>query len=30
MINYQIIVEYLGSNYVGWQYSERTEFQSNH
>ena len=22
MINYQIIVEYLGSNYVGWQYQK--------
>ncbi len=22
MINYQIILEYLGSNYVGWQYQK--------
>ena len=22
MINYQIIVEYLGTNYVGWQYQK--------
>ncbi len=22
MINYQIIIEYLGSNYVGWQYQK--------
>ena len=22
MFNYQIIIEYLGSNYVGWQYQK--------
>ena len=22
MINYQIVIEYLGSNYVGWQYQK--------